>query len=83
MRTTSWKRRASGRHGHAYTGKAPVAAKPLALVTVDPSKPTVACTECGFVANELTNGRPQAHANGGFRPNTRRGLYKCEGSGRS
>lgn len=47
----------------------------------DPSG--ITCDACGVSVRRLTNGRPAAHAAGGYKTNLKQGLYKCEGSGRS
>lgn len=43
------------------------------------------CPECDarvqVIHSKKFGTRPRAHAPGGFRPNMRRGLFKCEGSG--
>ena len=82
MRKTSPRRRADGGTGHYYRG-VPQAVKPDRDMTVPAdTEGSIVCTECGARVMQLTNGRPAGHAAGGMRPNIKRGMYKCEGSGR-
>jgi len=47
----------------------------------DPNAVQCADPACGVFVARLSNGRPRAHARGGYSTNTRAGRYKCEGSG--
>lgn len=86
MRHTSFRRRS----GLRVTGDmsrmdlragGPAAADPMVTLLAADDPEGIDCEVCGVRVARLTNGRPAGHAAGGYRPNVRRGLYKCEGSG--
>jgi hypothetical protein len=82
MRNTSFRRR-SGLKVLGPVGGVPRSIAASRDITVEgDDEDTAVCGVCKARLPRLTNGRPAAHAYGGVRPNTRKGLYKCEGSGR-
>jgi hypothetical protein len=82
VRNTSFRRR-SGLKVLGPVGGVPRSVAASRDVTVEgDDEETAVCGVCGARVRRLTNGRPAAHANGGVRANTRKGLYKCAGSGR-
>ncbi len=83
MRNTSFRRRSGVRvSGSIFDGGSPASRVTAQDMTVEgDDEDTAVCEVCGARLQRLTNGRPAAHAYGGVRANTRKGLYRCEGSG--
>jgi hypothetical protein len=83
MRNTSFRRRSGLRVLGPVTSPGTAASRVDVDITVtdDDDATTAVCVHCGARLRRLANGNPAAHAPGGVRANTRRGAYKCEGSG--
>lgn len=84
MRNTSWRRRS----GFKITGDlsrmgAGAVVIPMVQLYPEGHEDAIQCgvAHCGVWVKRLTNGRPQAHAAGGQKTNSKQGRYKCEGSG--
>lgn len=84
MRATSFRRRSGQRVLGSVTDATVRAgdAPRLSDFREDPeSEGAVECQECGAWVKVLASGRPRTHAPGGTGTSTRKGIYKCSGSG--
>lgn len=82
MRATSWRRRSGFKITgdlSRLNGQGPVVDPKVTLYDAD--DPEGIDCPCGVRVRRLANGRPAGHAPGGYKTNTRKGIYKCEGSG--
>lgn len=83
MRATSYRRRSGVRitGDLSRMGEGGPAALPMVAILTPDDPEGIDCQVCGIRVRRLANERPAAHAAGGYKPNLRKGLYKCEGSG--
>jgi hypothetical protein len=82
MRNTSYRRRSGLRitGDLSRMGGSTITYPMVELLPAD-DPDAIVCGACGVAVRMLSNGRPVCHAAGGYRPNVKQGMYKCEGSG--
>lgn len=83
MRNTSWRRRSGFKitGDMSRMGEGGPAVLPMVAILAPEDPDGIDCAVCGVRVRRLANERPAGHAAGGYKPNVRKGLYKCEGSG--